>query len=164
MASEILNQNRSFITGATALAAYVRVKLTAGLLVVAGAGESAIGVTVAPSAISAAATVRLFNGYGTAFMVASAAVTSGNPVYGTASGKIDDAVASTNAGAPLGIALEAATADLDVIEVLLAGRIPVLAPLASVDQAVSTNEASVVLLANSIRTALINHGIIKGGA
>lgn len=164
MASQILDQIRTFTTGATALAAYVRVKLSSGLLVVAGAGESGIGVTVAPSAVGTAAAVRLFNGHGTAFMLAGAAIAADAAVRGIADGKIDDAIPATNAGAPLGIALEDATADGDVIEVLMIGSVPVLAPLASADQAVSTDEASVVLLANSIRTALINHGIIKGAA
>lgn len=163
MSSETLNQVRTFTTGATALAAYVRVKLTAGLLVVAGAGESAIGVTIAPSAISAPASVRLLNGYGTALMLAGAAITSGNPVYGLASGKIDDAVAATAAGASIGIALEAATADGDVIEVLLRGSVP-MAPAASANQAVPTDLATSIAWITNVRLALIANGTITGAA
>lgn len=51
---------------------------------------------------------------GTVKMVAAAAITQYARVYGAAAGKIDDAAA----GVPIGIALEAATAANDLIEVL----------------------------------------------
>jgi hypothetical protein len=163
MASEILSQTRTFTTGATALAAYARVKLDTGVLVVAGAGEAAIGVTVAPFAIGALATVRLFNGYGTAFMLAGAAVASGANVFGIAAGKIDDAQPAAG-GAPIGVALEAATADGDVIEVLLAGNVPLVAPTASANQAVPTDLATSIAWITNVRLALIANGTIKGAA
>jgi hypothetical protein len=164
MASEILNQVRTFTTGTVALAAYVRVKQhTDGTLLVAGAGERAIGITLAPSAIGALASVRLLNGYGTSFMLCSAATAAYAAVYGVAAGKIDDAVAATNAGAPLGFALEAATADGDVIEVLLMGGLS-LAPTASADQAVPTDLATSIAWITNVRLALIANGTIKGAA
>ena len=163
MSSETLNQVRTFTTGAVALAAYVRVKLTSGLLVVAGVGDAAIGVTLAPSAISAPASVRLANGYGTALMVAGAAITTGAEVYGIAGGKVDDAVAATGPGAPVGVALEAATADGDVIEVLLRGSVP-LAQTASASQAIPTDLATSIAWITNVRLALIADGTIKGAA
>lgn len=103
---------RSFTTGATALAAYVRVKVSSGLLVVAGATDAAIGVTIHAAAIGAPCTVKLFNAPGTFACIAAAAITAGNAVYPAASGK----VTATGTTALNYIALEAATADGDVIE------------------------------------------------
>lgn len=59
------------------------------------------------------------NKQGTAKMVASKAIAAGVKVYSTAAGKVTDTFAST--GFMEGIALEAAAADGDVIEVL---RVP----------------------------------------
>lgn len=60
--------------------------------------------------------VAFANKQGSAKMVASKAIAAGVKVYSTAAGKVTDTFAST--GFIEGIALEAATADLDVIEVL----------------------------------------------
>lgn len=70
---------------------------------VAGVSGDSVGVVYA-------------NKPGTAKMVASKAIAAGVKVYSTAAGKITDTFAST--GFIEGIAIEAATADNDVIEVL----------------------------------------------
>ena len=106
------------LQAASALAIYRRVKLdSSGYAAYADAGEPAIGITQAAAASGAQVAVRLLNGAGTFKMTAGAAITALKPVYGLASGKIDDAVVA-GLSHSLGIALEAATADGDVIEVL----------------------------------------------
>lgn len=98
----------------TAIGLGKRVKYAStGLISVAAAAEGAIGVTVEAIAADGYGTVKLFNAPGTFMMVANAAITAGAQVYPTASGNIDDA--GTTA-LPL-IALEAATAQNDIIEV-----------------------------------------------
>lgn len=144
-----------------AIAAYVLVKKdgVTDNVVVAGAGDAAIGVTMANAAAGTVVPVRLLNGFGTALVKAGAAVAKNAIVRGIASGKIDDAAN----GCVIGIADEAATADGDIIEVLLAGSAPV-AQVASADQAVPTDLATTIAFCTSVRTALINNGIIKGAA
>jgi hypothetical protein len=103
----------SYTVGASALTKHTRVKLSAGLLVVAGAGEHAIGVVQDNAAAGEIVALRLFSDSGTFLMTASAAITANAVVYGSASGKIS----STVSGTAIGIAREAATADGNIIEV-----------------------------------------------
>ena len=107
-------------TASAALGPYLRVKYdaTSGL-VVAGPEDKELGTLnqrhiVSGQGASETAAVVLANAPGTVKMVAAAAVAAFAPVYGAEGGKIDDA-ANTN---PIGISLEAATADGDYIEVL----------------------------------------------
>jgi len=99
-------------TAAAAIAQYLRVK-TAGALAVAGATDAELGTMEVAATAAGPATVRLRTAQGTCKMVASAAITANAYVYAAASGKI----ASTGS-LLIGRALEAATADGDVIEVL----------------------------------------------
>lgn len=110
---------KGFPAGA-ALAANLRVKLSAGLLALAGASDQELGTTVRSTFANTNfdsgyedATVRLRTKQGTSMMVAVDAITAGNPVYAAASGKI-----SAAGTVLIGIALEASTTDGDVIEVL----------------------------------------------
>jgi len=106
---------KSFTATATAIAAFARVKVdSAGLILVSDAANDWIGTTIEPIAASGTGTVRLKNSGGTHQFIASAAITRGNILYPTASGKVDDA--GTTGGAIGFVALEAAGADLDVIE------------------------------------------------
>lgn len=114
MSQQIEGPTRSFPAGA-ALSDKLRVKLSSGQVVLAGAGELSIGTTVTKAyAQGEPITVRLWSAEGTRKMIASAAITAGATVYGAASGKIS----STSSGAAIGVAYEAAAADGDVIEVL----------------------------------------------
>ncbi len=158
MSASIEYHIKSYVATA-ALEPYVLVKKSGDEVVVAGAGDTAIGITMARVAAGGSVPVRLLNGYGTALITVGAAVTKNAAVRGIASGKGDDA----STGVLIGTAEDTATADGDVIEILLRGSIPV-AQVASADQAVATDLASALLLANSMRTALINNGIIKGAA
>jgi hypothetical protein len=99
-------------TAAGAIAQHLRVKTT-GALVVATASDVELGTMEIPATAAGPATVRLRTAEGTAKMVASVAITADNPVYAAAGGK----VAATGT-VFVGTALEAATADGDVIEVL----------------------------------------------
>lgn len=107
------------LRAASALEAWRRVKLDSnGYAAYAGANEPAIGITQRKAAADEQVSVRLFNGPGTFKMVASAAIAQFATVFGTANGKIDDPAGAGDVGGGCGIALEAATADGDVIEVL----------------------------------------------
>lgn len=99
-------------TAAGAVAKYLRVK-TPGAVTAAGALDRSIGTMDRDCLAAGPCSVRLRTAEGTRKMVAAAAITAGNPVYGAASGKVSS-VANPNLE---GYALEAATADGDVIEV-----------------------------------------------
>lgn len=114
MATQNQNEIVTLTVGASALSKWTRVKLAAGLLVVAGAGEQGIGVVQDNYAVGDLAAVRLNGSDGTFKVVASAAITANALVYGAASGK----VSSTAVGPVIGVALEAASADGNEIEVL----------------------------------------------
>lgn len=120
MSQMVETPTRTFEASA-AIAPNLRVKLdTNGQLAAAGAAERSIGVLERRAlAANELVAVRTRNAPGTRKMVAAGAITARNYVYGAASGKVDD-IPNGNLE---GIALEAATADGDVIEVL-----PVAAP------------------------------------
>jgi hypothetical protein len=100
--------------GAAAIASHLRVYLSAaGTVTLAGADNVGIGTIEAPSlAASGPCTVRLWNAEGTRKMVASEAITVGTVVYAAASGKC-----SATGNVPIGICLEAASADGNIVEI-----------------------------------------------
>jgi len=105
-------------TAGEALAAYRRVKLTAaGTVSYADADEPEIGVTEAAAASGARVAVALKGGR-THKCVAAGAVTVNAAIYGMADGKVDD-TATGSGSAVIGLALETALADGDVIECIL---------------------------------------------
>lgn len=119
MSQAVETATKTFIAGA-AIAAHRRVKLSSGKLAVAGLGlvdePVEIGtIEQASFADGDAVSVRLRSATGTCKMVALDAISVGDLVYGTSNGRIRS---SATSGDPLGIALEAATALDDVIEVL----------------------------------------------
>jgi hypothetical protein len=113
--SQINEEGLKCFDTAAAIGQYLRVKFSSvGVVAVAGASDLSLGVTEeATFAASKPVTVRLKTKEGTRKMVASGAITAGAAVYGAASGKV-----SASGSVYEGIALEAATADGDVIEVL----------------------------------------------
>lgn len=114
MSQQVDTGIRTFTAGA-AIAQYLRVKIAAGVLAAADAADRELGVmTRASFAAGDEVAVSLRNKPGTQKMVAGAAITQYAVVSGIAGGKVDDVVN----GNAIGIALEAATADNDVIEVL----------------------------------------------
>jgi hypothetical protein len=100
-------------TAGGAVAAFLRVK-TPGAIAAAGALDRSIGTMDSTCVAAGPCSVRLRTSQGTRKMIAAVAITAGNPVYGAAGGKVSS-VANGNLE---GYALEAATADNDVIEVL----------------------------------------------
>lgn len=103
------------LTANAALAPYLRVKLSSGELVVAGAEDREIGTLdqrVLAADDPAAVVPRAVDG--TVMMVASAAISQYAKVYGAASGK----VSSTANSNFIGIAMESASGDGSQIEVL----------------------------------------------
>jgi hypothetical protein len=118
-------------TAAGAVSQFLRVK-TPGAIATAGALEQSFGTMDRTCVAAGPCTVRLKSAEGTRKMVAAAAISAGANVYGAASGKVSS-VANPNIE---GIALEAATADNDVIEVLT-----VNAPTANTVTAYAANGA-----------------------
>jgi hypothetical protein len=104
---------RTFIAGTT-LSQHARVKLSGGYLAVCGASDVGIG-TVEADVVTAydGVGVRLHSAQGTRKMIASGAITAGNPCYAAASGKI-----ASSGTVYCGIALETSANDGDIIEVL----------------------------------------------
>jgi len=117
--SQFVETPTKTFTAGGAIGQHIRVKLSSGVLAVAGLGATdepvELGtITEASFASGDVRAVRLRNAQGTAKMVAAGAFSAGAAVYGAAAGKVDDVVS----GAALGIALEAATAANDIVEVL----------------------------------------------
>lgn len=107
---------KSFVAGA-AIGRGVLVKLTSDVLSVAALAEEPVGVLEEASFASGdVRPVRLLSAKGTIICKASNAFSQGAVVYGRASGLVDDI--STSSACRIGIALEAATAANDLIEVL----------------------------------------------
>lgn len=101
-------------TAGAAIASSLRVKLSAGKLALAGSTDVELGVLKdRVFADGDPATVDLRTGEGTTPMIASEAITAGEPVYAAASGKV-----AASGSLRIGRALTAATADGDEIEVL----------------------------------------------
>lgn len=114
MSQEVESNVKTFTAGA-AISQYARVYLSSGSLAVATAVIKSIGTMERDSFASGDKVgVRLQTAYGTRKMIASGAITAGNPVYAAASGKVAGSGTVVE-----GIALEAATTDGDIIEVMM---------------------------------------------
>lgn len=103
------------LTAGEALATRRRVKVSGATVIYADAGEDSIGVTEYAIANGAVGGVRLLNGPGSFEMTANGAIAAGAIIFGAADGK----VSLTPNGKPIGIAIEAATADGDRIQCIL---------------------------------------------
>lgn len=116
--SQFVDTNTKAFTCDEAIAIYLRVKLDSdGKVTVAGLADKEIGTAMnATFAAGEIVNVKLRSGAGTHKMIAIEALSAGATVYTEANGKIQDTAASTSF--QVGTALEAATADGDVIEVL----------------------------------------------
>jgi hypothetical protein len=114
MTTKVFEGVRSFPNNA-ALAQGIRVLMSGGYLAAAGATSNDIGVMENRSfATDPMGSVRLSGTTVTQRMMASGAITQYADVYRAASGKIS----ATASGIPYGIALEAASGDGSLIEVL----------------------------------------------
>lgn len=101
-----------------ALAQFARVKLDSdGKITTAGLTDKGIGVATRETfAAGELVTVALNTKAGTMKMIASEALAAGATVYSEAAGKVQDTAQAT--AFQVGVAMEAATADGDVIEVM----------------------------------------------
>lgn len=108
---------RTFIAGED-LGENICVKIESGTtmdppeVVAAGAGEQHIGVTQFAVADGSPVTVKITATPGTVEVVAADSFARGATLYGAASGKVSD----TSSGSAIGVAVEAATAANDIIE------------------------------------------------
>lgn len=116
--SQYLDGNVKTFTADEAIAVNLRVKLDSdGRVTVAGLADKDIGTAVTPAfAAGDDISVRLRTAAGTHKMVAVEALAVGATVYTEAAGKVQDTAQAT--AFQVGTALEAASADGDVIEVL----------------------------------------------
>jgi hypothetical protein len=123
MSQFVEGNTKSFVAG-EAIPVNRRVAVnSAGKVLLAGATSVATGVAITPSfADGDDVAVSLRTASGTQKMVASEAITRGAAVFGAASGKV-----ASSGSVFVGTALEAATADDDVIEVLPGPNTDILA-------------------------------------
>ena len=119
MSGQQIDRDRTFKAGADLTSSQFRfVKMSAqNTVVVATAGtDKIIGVLMNAPALNDVARVTLLNAQGTTQVVASAAIAVGAYVTATTGGK---AVTTTTAGNVVaGIAVDAAAADGDLIEII----------------------------------------------
>lgn len=153
------NEGIRTFTANGALGAKVRVKLTAASATtppqveVAGAGEQHIGITEFAAADTELVAVKLRTFPGTHEGIASEALAVGAILYAAASGKIKD----TSDGTAIGIALEAATANGDIIEFIDFTVISTTAATVSIADAGSfTTQATVEAALQEIYQNLIS--------
>lgn len=116
--SQFVDGNYKTFEADAAIALYQRVKLDAdGKVTVAGLTDRCIGTAVKPAfAAGDLVTVKLRTASGTHKMIVSEAVAAGALLYTESDGEVQDTAQAT--AFLIGTALEAATADQDVIEVL----------------------------------------------
>lgn len=113
------SNHKSLVNGGTAIGRYLRVKLTAGYLALAGLADEGIGITRSRVEADAHGDVWLHpgaGGMGTQPMVAAVAISAGDAIYTAASGKVSNVQGVDSY--LLGIALEAASGDGAIFEVL----------------------------------------------
>lgn len=79
---------KTYVAGATALAAYVLVETESGVVVTTASSTSYIGATVADAAASTIVGVKGWNASGTTLVLASGTVTTGDPLKFAADGKV----------------------------------------------------------------------------
>lgn len=110
---------KSFVAGG-ALGQHLRVKATAGKMALAGASDRELGtLEYSTFADGDAAAVRIRTAEGTFKGIASEAITAYAVCYAAAGGKV-----SATGTVIVGITLEAATSDGDVIEIMRLGQDP----------------------------------------
>jgi len=143
MSQFVEGNTKAFVAG-EAISVNRRVTVdSAGKALLAGATSVAAGVAITPSfADGDDITVSLRTAAGTQQMVASEAITRGASVFAAASGKV-----ASSGSVFVGTALEAATADNDVIEVLPGPNTDILA-----------NSGVVQHLRTRVTTAQVNAG------
>lgn len=117
--SQYVDTNTKAFTASAAIAQFARVKLASdGTISTAVLADIEIGIAMTPAlAANDVVTVKLRSATGTHKAIAAAAIAAGAGVFSAAAGKVS--VSATGAYR-LGTALEAATANNDIIEIMYA--------------------------------------------
>lgn len=159
MSQEVRECTKTFTAGA-ALVQNRLVVISSGVLAYADAYTPSIGTLEDTTFASGDLVgVRLLPGEGTFKMMASAAITSGAYVYQTANGKIDDV-----GFIPVGIALEAASADGDIIEVLPSRLVPAKVSSIAAAGSAQGDATAVASAINTVSAADGTKGVILPAA
>lgn len=112
---QYVDSNTKVFQAGGALGQYLRVKLVAGVLALAGAADIELGVMLqAAFAAGDRKSVMLRNKQGTMPMVAVGAIAAGAVVYTDANGQ----VGTTNTNTRIGVAITAASGAGSILEVL----------------------------------------------
>ena len=115
--SQYVDSNTKAFTAAGTIKQYARVTLgSGGTITEAGLAVKEIGTAMEPAVSGDVISVRLRSATGTHKMIAIEALAIGATLYTETDGKVQDTAATT--AFQIGTALEAATADGDIIEVL----------------------------------------------
>jgi len=115
--SQYVDGNEKAFSASAAITQYARVKVSgAGTVAEAGLAEKEIGTALNEAASGEVVTVRLRTASGTHKMIAKEALAVGATVYTEADGKVQDTAEAS--AFQVGTALEAATAENDIIEVI----------------------------------------------
>jgi len=111
---------KAFTVGTGGVTAHSLVKLSSGEVVLntATSTDDPVGVALYGETADGVVAVHLINCPGTVEMIAAGAISSGADVYAAADGEIQSLSEAAATYRKIGIALEAATADGDIIEVL----------------------------------------------
>ena len=115
--SQYVDSNTKAFTAAGTIKQYARVTLgSGGTITEAGLAVKEIGTAMQPAATGDTISVRLRTATGTHKMIAKEALAIGATLYTEADGKAQDTAETT--AFQIGTALEAATAENDIIEVM----------------------------------------------
>jgi len=115
--SQYVDSNTKAFTAAGTIKQYARVTLgSGGTITEAGLAVKEIGTAMQPAVSGDTIAVKLRSGAGTHKMIAKEALAIGATVYTEADGKVQDTAETT--AFQVGTALEAATAENDIIEVM----------------------------------------------
>lgn len=111
---------KTFTAGTGGVYKHTLVKLSSGTVVdnTATSTDMPIGVALADAALNETVAVKLLNCAGTVEIVAAGAISAGALAYAAADGEVSALSASNGTYRCIGIAMEAATTDQDIIEVL----------------------------------------------
>lgn len=116
MTQQIDGDYKTFTSG-EAISPFRLVKIASGVVTMCDATEMPIGVSTRYTPDASPCSVKLITGRGTHKIEALLAVTAGASIYCCENGTVDDA--DPGSGLIVGIALEAATAQGDIIECVL---------------------------------------------
>lgn len=105
-------------TGGVTKGAVCKLSSGAVVLCTATATDNPVGIALYAAAAAETVAVALLNESGSREMIAAGAISAGAKVYAAADGKVQALPVASGTYRLIGIALEAATADGDLIEVL----------------------------------------------